>query len=41
MIVIYDRNDSGQYFKTMTTMVFMIVFTILAKAKAKAKASLC
>jgi hypothetical protein len=30
MIVIYDHNDSSQYYKT----VIMIVFTILAKAKA-------
>ncbi len=30
MIVIYDRNDSGQYNKTTIT----IVFTIRAKAKA-------
>ncbi len=30
MIVIYDRNDSGQYYKTTIT----IVFTIRAKAKA-------
>jgi hypothetical protein len=30
MIVIYDRNDSGQYYKTTMT----IVFTILVKAKA-------
>ncbi len=29
-IVIYDYNDSGQYYKTTIT----IVFTILAKAKA-------
>jgi hypothetical protein len=36
VIVIYDRNDSGQYYKTTITIVFMIVFTILAKAKAKA-----
>jgi hypothetical protein len=36
MIVIYDRNDSGQYHKTTITIVFMIVFTILAKAKGKA-----
>ncbi len=35
-IVIYDRNDRGQYYKTTNT----IVFTILVKAKAKAKASL-
>ncbi len=34
MIVINDRNDSGQYYKTTITIVFMIVFTILAKAKA-------
>ncbi len=31
MLVIYDRNDSGQYCKTTIT----IVFTILAKVKAK------
>jgi hypothetical protein len=30
MILIYDRNDSGQYYKTRIIMVF----TILAKAKA-------
>ncbi len=30
MIVIYDRNDSSQYYKTVIT----ILFTILAKAKA-------
>jgi len=30
MILIYDCNDSGQYYKTTIT----IVFTILAKAKA-------
>ncbi len=39
MIVIFDHNDSGQYYKITITIVFMIVFTILAKAKAKA--SLC
>ncbi len=32
MIVIYDRKDSGQYYKTTIT----VVFTIQAKAKAKA-----
>jgi hypothetical protein len=31
MIVIYDRNDSGQFDQAMIT----IVFKILAKAKAK------
>ncbi len=35
VIVIYDCNDSGQYYKTAIT----IVFTILAKAKAKASLS--
>jgi hypothetical protein len=30
MIVIYDRNDSGQYYKT--TITITIVFTILAEA---------
>jgi len=30
LIVIYDRNYSGQYYKTTITIVFMI----LAKAKA-------
>ncbi len=40
MIVIYDGNDSGQYYKTTVTIIFMIVFTILAKVKAKAKAGL-
>ncbi len=34
-IVIYGRNDSGQYYEIM----IMIVFTILAKAKAKASLS--
>ncbi len=31
MIVIYDRNDSSQYYKTTIT----IVFTILARAKVE------
>jgi len=31
MIVIYNRNDSGQYHKTK----IMIVFTILAKARLR------
>jgi hypothetical protein len=35
MIVIYDRKDSGQYYKTTITIIFMI----LAKAKAKASLS--
>jgi len=35
MILIYDRNDSNQYYKTMNT----IVFTILAKSKAEASLS--
>jgi hypothetical protein len=35
MIVIYDHNDNGQYYKIMIT----IIFTILAKAKAKASLS--
>jgi hypothetical protein len=35
MIVIYNRNDSSQYYKTTIT----IVFTILARAKAEASLS--
>jgi hypothetical protein len=30
MIVIFDSNDSGQYYKT--TIMITIVFTIIAKA---------
>ncbi len=39
MIVSYDHNDNGQYYKTTITIVIMIVFKILDKAKAKP--SLC
>ncbi len=35
MIVIYDCNDTGQYYKTTITIIFMI----LAMAKAKASLS--
>ncbi len=47
MIVIYNRNDSGQYYETTITITYLQldsgdydrIFTILAKAKAKANLS--